>query len=165
MFKQIAFLAAVLIGMALAASPAFAINRLFDKYRQATVTFSGAGLAAAVDLSTDPIKIACVTSAYVPATTTDQFYSTIAANVVGTPQVLTYASSVGGVYKSSNNPAFSIPASTTVTYLVIYKDTGTATTSPLIAIYDTAASLPFTSGSSTTTLNVTMDATLGWLKP
>lgn len=146
-------------------SPADAANRLYSKYRQALVSFSSAGLSAPVDLATDTIKIAAVTSSYTPNTTTDQFYTSISANVVGTPQTLTYASSTAGLYKSSNNPAFTVPASTTVTYLVIYKDTGTAATSPLLALFDTGTNIPYTQGSSSGTLNVTMDATNGWYTP
>jgi hypothetical protein len=147
------------------ASPADAANRLYSKYRQALVSYSSAGLSAAIDLATDTIKIAAVTGSYTPNTTTDQFYTAISANVVGTPQTLTYASSAAGLYKSSNNPAFTIPASTTVTYLVIYKDTGTAGTSPLLAIFDTGTNIPFTQGSSSGTLNVTMDVGAGWFTP
>lgn len=141
------------------------MNRLYSKYRQSLTSYSSAGLSAPVDTALDTIKIAAVSSSYTPSTTTDQYWSTVSANVIGTPQVLTYSSSTGGLYKSSNNPSFSVPATTTVTYLVIYKDTGTPTTSPLIAIIDTATGLPFTTGSSTTPLNVTMDAANGWYTP
>jgi hypothetical protein len=147
------------------ASPAEGANRLYSKYRQGLVSYSSAGLSAPVDLATDTIKIAAVSSAYTPATTTDQFFTTISSAVVGTPVTLTYSSNTAGLYKSSNNPSFTVPASGTVTYLVIYKDTGTAGTSPLIAIFDTATGLPFTAGSSATPLNVTMDVTNGWFTP
>jgi hypothetical protein len=156
---------ALAIALLLVGSPADAANRLYAKYRQALVSYSSAGLSAAVDLATDTIKIAAVTGSYTPNTTTDQFYTAISANVVGTPQTLTYASSTAGLYKSSNNPAFTVPASTTVTYLVIYKDTGTAATSPLLALFDTGTNIPYTQGSSSGTLNVTMDATNGWYTP
>src|SRR4051812_20081292 len=155
----------IALALAFLASPADAANRLYAKYRQALVSYSSAGLSAAIDLATDTIKIAAVTGSYTPNTTTDQFYTAISANVVGTPQTLTYASSVSGLYKSSNNPAFTVPASTTVTYLVIYKDTGTAATSPLLALFDTGTNIPFTQGSSSGTLNVTMDASAGWFTP
>lgn len=154
-----------LLGLLLFSSQAEAANRLYAKYRQATVSWSSAGVAATIDLATDTIKIAAVSSGYTPNSTTDQFYSTVSSYTVGTPVVLTYSSSTGGLYKSSNNPSFTIPATTTVSYLVIYKDTGTASTSPLIAIIDTSSGLPFTTGSTSTTLNVTMDATNGWFTP
>jgi hypothetical protein len=142
-----------------------AANRLYDRFHAALVSYTTAGLTAPIDMATDTIRIACVSPAYTPNTATDQFFTSISTSVVGAPVTLTYGSSVAGVYKSANNPAFTVPASATVRYFVIYKDTGTAGTSPLIALFDTATGLPYTSGTATTTLNVTMNSTNGWFKP
>jgi hypothetical protein len=156
-----------LLGLLLVAAlapDASAANRLYAKYKQALVSWSDAGLSAAVDVKTDTIKVCLVTSGYTPATSTDQFLSAITTNTVGTAQTLTWASDTAGLYKASATSAFTY-ASGTGTYLVIYKDTGSAATSPLIAIFDTVTGLPATSNGAGYTLTVTWDTVAGLFTP
>lgn len=118
-------------------------NALYAKARQAFLSWSDASLAAAIDVKTDTIKAALVTASYTPNTTTHQFWSSVSANVVGTPQALTWTSDAAGVYKASG-PTYSAVTGSAAAYIVLYKDTGTGSTSPLIAIIDTATGLPVT---------------------
>ena len=113
-------------------------SRLYGKYKKTAVSFSNAGLGATIDVATDTIKCALVGAGYTPNTadTGDQFYSSVSANVIGTPVALTFASDVSGLYKATIPVFASIPGPFTITQLVIYKDTGVAGTSPLIGLYD-----------------------------
>lgn len=82
----------------------------------------------------DTIKVALVSSAYVPNLTTDQFWSSVVANVIGTPQALSGKTNVGGVLDASDVTFTAVPS--IATYAIIYKDTGTNSTSPLIGLID-----------------------------
>jgi hypothetical protein len=112
-------------------------NALYDKGRQAFLEGSIAYL-------TDTIKVALVTNGYTPNLSTHQFYSdlTPGSNVVGTPQTLGSKTSTNGVANAANVTYTAVTAGSTVTYLAIYKDTGSNSTSPLIALIDTATGLP-----------------------
>ena len=83
-------------------------------------------------------------STYTPNLTTDQYYSTVAAHVLGTPQVLDNKTSTGGTADADDVTFLAVTTGFTVSYLLIYEDTGTAGTSPLIALFDTATGLPAT---------------------
>lgn len=86
----------------------------------------------------DTLKACLLTSAYTYAAT-HQYYSDVSANVVGTPQVLaTKLSLTGGVFKAANTTFTAVAAGSTVGYIGIYKDTGVAGTSALVALIDTA---------------------------
>jgi hypothetical protein len=112
------------------------MNALYDKGRNAF-------LEGGINWISDTIKAALVDLNYTPDLANDQFWSTPAAHVVGTPQVIGSAAAAAGV---ANGGAVTFTAVTgnQVKYLVIYKDTGTAGTSPLIACIDTATGLPVT---------------------
>jgi len=118
-------------------------NALYNKGRQAF-------LDGSISWSSDTIKLALVTSSYSPNLSTDQYYSTVSAAVIGTPQTLSSKTSTDGVADAADVTFASVPTGA-VTYLVLYKDTGTASTSPLIACMDTETGLPFsTNGGSVT---------------
>lgn len=105
-----------------------------------------------INWMTDTIKVALVISAYSPNLTTHEFLSDIGANIVGTDQTLTTKANALGVLNADNASwtAGAAPATgQTVTYLLLYKSTGTAGTSPLIGLIDTATNLPLsTNGGS-----------------
>lgn len=91
-----------------------------------------------IDFDTDTIKIALVTGAYTRNTATNghQYFSSVGTNAIATA-TLTSKTVVGGVFDAADVTFSSVSGThTTVTQLVIYKDTGTATNSPLIAILD-----------------------------
>ena len=101
-------------------------------------------LSASINFTSDTIKVALVKNTYPQNLTTDEFYSTISAYVVGTPQTLSGKSVTSGVFDASDVTFSAVAAGDTCEALVIYKDTGSAATSPLIAYIDTATGLPLT---------------------
>ncbi|AMT72095.1 hypothetical protein [Mycobacteroides immunogenum] len=111
-------------------------NALYDKGREAFAT-------GAVNWTGDTIKVALVdTGAYTPNLATHQFLSDIAAGArIATSAALTGKTATAGVCNAAN-VNFSAVSGASVEALVIYKDTGTAGTSPLIAYIDTATGLP-----------------------
>jgi hypothetical protein len=113
-------------------------NALYAKGREAFLT-------GGINWASDTIKVALVTSGYTPALTTHQFYSdlTPASNVVGTDQTLTSKTTTNGTADAAD-VTFSAVASGAIKYVAIYKSTGTNSTSPLIALIDTATGLPVT---------------------
>lgn len=114
-------------------------NALFNKYKESLLS-----LNPSVDLDTDTIKVALVTSGYT-FNATHQFYSSITpgSNVVGTPQTLGSKSITDGVFDAAD-ATFTAVTGSACNALVIYKDTGSDATSPLIAYIDTATGLPVT---------------------
>jgi hypothetical protein len=96
-------------------------------------------------LDSDTIKIALVSSAYTANLATDEFHSTIAAAILGTPQTLSGISITNGVFNSSAATFTAVAGGSTVKYFVIYKDTGVSATSPLLVVIDTTTgvTLPF----------------------
>lgn len=114
-------------------------NALFNKYKESMLS-----LNPSVDLDTDTIKVALVTSGYT-FNAANQFYSdlTPGSNVVGTPQTLGSKTVTDGVFDAAD-VTFTAVTGSACNALVIYKDTGTPSTSPLIAYIDTATGLPVT---------------------
>lgn len=93
-------------------------------------------LSGSINLSVDTIKAAALTA--LTWDTTDEFYSDVNTNVVGTPATLGSKTVTNGVFDAADVTISGI-ASGTVTRLVIYKDTGVAATSPVIAFFDTGS--------------------------
>ena len=107
-----------------------------------------------IDLINDTIMAQCIDSTHYTPTyatlggvtyvATDQFLSDIpGASLVGSPQALSGKSMTLGVFNASTTtlPALTGP---TVKFILLYKSTGVAGTSRLIALYDTGNNLPFT---------------------
>jgi hypothetical protein len=113
-------------------------NGLYDKGRQAF-------LEGGVAWLTDNIKVVLVdTGAYGPNLATHQFLSDIAAGArIATSANLAGKTSTAGV-ADANDAVFSAVTGVQSEAVVIYKDTGTAGTSTLIAYIDTATGLPVT---------------------
>lgn len=123
-------------------------NALYDNGRQAFAD-------GAIDLASDTIKVALVSASYTPNLSSDQYLSTISGDVVGTAVQLTSPTTTAGVFDAAD-VTFSSVTGSAAKYLVIYKDTGTASTSPLIACIDTATGLPVTPNGGD--INVTWDS-------
>lgn len=96
-------------------------------------------------LDADTIKVALVSNSYSPNLATDQFWSTVNSFVIGTPQTLGGISITNGVFNSSTATFTAVAGGSTVKYFAMYKDTGTAGTSPLLLLIDTTTgvTLPF----------------------
>lgn len=109
-------------------------NALYDKGREKFLT-------GAINASADTLKCALLKSTYAPTLASDEFYSGISAHVVGSPQTLTSKTVAAGVLDAADVTFTAVPTAN-VSYCAIYKDTGNAATSPLIALFDTAAGLP-----------------------
>lgn len=109
-------------------------NALYDKGREKFLT-------GAINASADTLKCALIKDTYAPTLGSDEFFSTPSSHVVGTPQTLTSKTVTGGVLDAADVTFSAVPTAA-VKYCAIYKDTGSAATSPLIALFDTAAGLP-----------------------
>jgi hypothetical protein len=109
------------------------------------VKFKEALLKAEIDFLNDDIKVVCVDGAtYTPNFSTDEFLDDIPIGErVATSSNLTNKTTTNGVFDADD---LNIPAVTgdTFEYIVFYKDTGSAATSPLLFCYDTGTGLPFT---------------------
>ena len=105
-------------------------DALYDKGRQA---FAG----GAINLGTDAIKVVPITAGYTPDLANHQYLSDLGANTLGTAAAITFTSDTAGVYKGTvPSPTYTNVPAGTVKYLAIYKDTGVAGTSPLLALID-----------------------------
>jgi hypothetical protein len=76
---------------------------------------------------------------------THEFYSSV-SGVVGTPQTLASKTTTSGVADAAD-VTFTAVTGASAEALIIYKDTGSTATSPLIAYIDTATGLPVTPNS------------------
>ena len=113
-------------------------NALYPKWKEALLQFTTNN-----NLSSGTVKTALVTSGYTYSSS-DQYYSSVSASVVGTPQTLTSKTFTNGVFDAADVTYTAVTGSQVVS-LVIYIDTGTAATSPLVAFIDTSVTnLPVT---------------------
>jgi hypothetical protein len=82
----------------------------------------------------------------------------VSAAVIGTPATLTNKTVTEGVF-DADDVTFSSVTGNQVTRILLYQDTGTASTSPLIALFDTAAAgLPITPNGGNITIAWSNDA-------
>lgn len=120
-------------------------NALYPKYKEKLMNPGTLGTTSgtAVDLSDDTIKVALIDTGTYTYSTAHEYYSSV-TGVVGTPGTLTTKTVTNGVF-DADDLVFTGVTGASVEAYIIYKDTGTASTSPLIAYFDTAAAgLPFT---------------------
>lgn len=113
-----------------------------------------AALDGGINLLSDTIKVVFIDDAdYTPNFTTDQFYSDVpAAAKVGTPVALANKSTTDGVF-DADDPTFVSVSGDQCESLLVYKDTGTASTSPLIAILALGAAVTPNGGNITAVLD------------
>lgn len=107
-----------------------------------------------IDYSADTIKMALVSSSYTPNFSTHDFWDDVSANVVGTPQTLASKSTSAGVATCADVTFSAVTSGSTVSYIVLYKDTGTPSTSALIACFDTATGLPISTSGADITIRI-----------
>ena len=113
-------------------------NALFPRWKQALLEFT-----ANNNLSAGTVKVALVTAGYTYSSA-NQFYSSVSASVVGTPQTLGTKTFTNGVFDAAD-VLFTAVTGAQVVSLVIFIDTGNAATSPLVAFIDTGVTnLPVT---------------------
>ncbi len=102
--------------------------------------FNRGSIAALVDT----LKVALVTTSYTPNLTTDQFFNIIPGGAVTAAGVALASKTSAAGTLSAANVLFTAVSGSASAYLVIYKDTGTPSTSQLIGLIDTATGLPVT---------------------
>ncbi len=113
-------------------------NTLYDFARQRF-------LEAQINWLTDTVKVLLVdTGAYTPQTAVHQYLAdiSIAARIAG-PVTLTSKTTTGGAADGAD-VTFTSVTGPSIEAIVIYIDTGTESTSPLVAFIDTATGLPIT---------------------
>lgn len=94
-------------------------------------------------LSSDTIKVALIDTGTYTYSSAHNYYDDV-SGVIGTPQTLASKTITGGVFDAAD-VTFTAVSGATVEAYVVYKDTGTPSTSPLIAYFDSASSgLPVT---------------------
>lgn len=99
-------------------------------------------LSAAINFSTDTLKVRLVKNTYAQNLTTDEFITSVTAITGTTDQTLGGKSVTGGVFDANDATFTAVPAGETSEGVVIYKDTGTPATSPVIAYIDTITGFP-----------------------
>ena len=104
-------------------------------------------LSGGIDLTADDIKVVAVDSADYTFSAAHQFYSSVSAGAVGTPTLLENVTVAGGVF-DADDVVLSAVTGDQFEALVIYKDTGSPSTSPLICYIDSATGLPTTPNSA-----------------
>lgn len=113
-------------------------NALYDKGRQRF-------LEGQFNWLTDTIKCLMVdTAAYTANLAVHEFLSDIGSSArITTPVTLTSKASAGGAADAAD-VTFTSVSGPSIEAIIIYRDTGTEATSPLIAYIDTATGLPIT---------------------
>ncbi len=112
-------------------------NAIYPKAKEAF-------LNGEIDLSDNTIKVALVDTGTYTYNTAHDFYNDV-SGVLGTPVALSSKTVTSGVFDAADCTFTTPSAGTSIEALIIYKDTGTASTSNLIAYIDTGTGLPFTS--------------------
>ena len=117
-------------------------NTLYDKGRQKF-------LDADIDWSADNIKVILVRG-YTPSTGASghEFVDDVTGGgggtIVATSSNLGSKTSTQGIADAADVTYTAVAAGAACNHLVLYKDTGSTATSPLIAVIDTATGLPVT---------------------
>jgi len=114
-------------------------NAIYPKYKESLI--SG---GSNVNLSSGTVKVALVDTGTYTYSASHDFYDDVSAAVVGTPQTIGSKTVTSGTFDGSD-VTFSAVSGSSVEALVIYVDSGSAATSPLVAYIDTSVTgLPVT---------------------
>ena len=114
-------------------------NALYPKWKEQLLQFT-----ANNNLSAGTVKVALIDTGVYTYSSTDQFWSAASSASVGTPQTIGSKTYTNGVFDGSD-VTFTAVTGNSVEALIIYIDTGTASTSPLVAYIDTSVTgLPVT---------------------
>lgn len=113
-------------------------NTLYDSARQGF-------LEAQINWLTDTVKVLLVDAgAYTPNVSTHHFLADIqVSSRIAGPVTLTSKTTAGGAADAAD-VTFTSVSGASIEMIIIYKDTGTEATSPLLAMIDTATGLPIT---------------------
>lgn len=123
-------------------------NALYDKGREGILDDS-------IAISTASVKALLATSGYTPNAATHANVSDIGSgNIVARSTAFSTKTYTGGVFNAAN-VTFPAVTGSTVSYIILYADSGTDSTSRLIGIIDTATGLPVTPNGGD--INITWD--------
>lgn len=107
-------------------------------------------LKAQVDFELDDIKVAMVSSGYT-YNSAHEYYTDLGANVLSTDILLSGKSVTDGAFDANDVTWTAVAAGSTAKALVLYRDTGTPSTSPLLLYLDNITGWPLaTSGGNIT---------------
>jgi hypothetical protein len=120
-------------------------NALYTKFKRGLMSKSDAGLGSAIDMASDTIKASLIRG-YTPDISTHQFLSDVTGNGGTIVSTVTLGSktTTGAVFDAADATFTAVSPGSACDMVVIYKDTGTASTSPLVCLIDTATNLPVT---------------------
>lgn len=110
-------------------------NALYSKGKQKI-------LSGDIDFSTDSIRAALVKNTYSVNLSTHEFLTDISTYVLNSAQTLSSKSVTNGVFDAADITYTAVTAGDTALAVVLYKDTGVAGTSPLLAYIDTITGFP-----------------------
>ena len=114
-------------------------NALYPKWKEQLLQFT-----ANNDIEAGTVKVALIDTGTYTYNSANQFWSSASSASVGTPQTIGSKTYTNGVFDGSD-VTFTAVSGNTVEALIIYIDTGTAGTSPLVAFIDTGVTgLPVT---------------------
>lgn len=106
-------------------------NNIYPKWKEALWNHS-----ANSNASSGVVKVALVDTDVRGYVSTDEFYSSMSAAIVGTPQTIGAKTFVNGVF-DGDNVVFPSVSGSVCEALLFFVDTGTPSTSRLIAYIDT----------------------------
>jgi hypothetical protein len=132
-----------------------------------TAAFYGLGLTSLfngeIDFDTNTMKVMLCTSSYTPNIDTHRYKSSVTNEVSGTgytaggatlaSKTVTYTTGTNTLTLDAADVTWD-PSTLTARYAVVYKDTGTGSTSPLLVLIDFGADV----ASSTGPFDITWDA-------
>lgn len=114
-------------------------NALYPKWKEQLLQFT-----ANNNLSAGTVKVALIDTGTYTYNSANQFWSSASSASVGTPQTIGSKTFTDGVFDGAD-VTFTAVTGSSVEALIIYIDTGTAATSPLVAYIDTSVTgLPVT---------------------
>jgi hypothetical protein len=114
-------------------------NALYPKWKEQLLQFT-----ANNNVSAGTVKVALIDTGTYTYSSAHQFYSSASAAAVGTPQTLGSKTFTNGVFDAAD-VTFTAVTGASIEALIIWIDTGSNATSPLVAYIDTSVTgLPVT---------------------
>ena len=107
-------------------------------------------LGSLIDFSGDTIKMAVVSDAYTYSAAHE--FLTDLGTVLGTPATLASKTITGGAFDAADTSTGVLAAGSVAKAAALFKDTGNAATSPLLAYIDGLTGFPFTTTGSSGTV-------------
>ena len=120
-------------------------NALYNSGKQAL-------LRGELNLQDAPIVAALVSTGYTFDTNLHTNTTSITPHILGTPQTLTGKSTTNGVFDAADVTFLALAAGTTARAVVLYRDTGVADTSTLVAFISTISGFPLATNGGDVTI-------------